>query len=119
MNFIRKKLHATKISIKKNYNLYASAYIVEKDREGSHLCHFTRGTYIDMGRLLQKILKEDKFTSSTLANYNFLDIGGGLGKAVIHFRSFHMSKCVCIESSSNASMIWLKRTRSEFLLFLF
>ena len=55
-----------------------------------------------MGRLLQKILKEDKFTHSTLANYNFLDIGGGLGKAVIHFRSYHKSKCVSIESSSNA-----------------
>ena len=57
--YMKRKLCTTKISIKNVYNLYASADIIEKDREGSHLCHFTRGTYIDLGKLLQQILKED------------------------------------------------------------
>ena len=65
------------------------------------ISHFIRGTHINFGNKLQKALMEDAYTARTLANYNFLDIGGGLGKALIHFRSFHKSKCVSIEDSLN------------------
>ena len=98
--YMKKKRSKTNITMKSVYGDISSS-VQDIDREGSHFAHFTRGSYINLGDQLRDTFMEDGFTSSTLANYNFLDIGGGLGKALIHFRSYHKSKCVSIEESTS------------------
>ena len=46
---------------------------------------------------MKKLLVADKYKRS-MANYNFLDIGGGFSLSVAHLRGIHKMKTVSIEN---------------------
>ena len=74
----------------------------DQNREGSRLYHITCGAYYWIGDKIKYLLTEDNLKCNHISKYNFLNIGGGLGKVVAFYRRYSNAKCSSIEVDEQA-----------------
>lgn len=98
MRHLNHKYKQARRQVPQHIQLYNSS-AQDQDREGSHLAHMSQGTWITIGIMIEKDLKESDCNKYDLRNVPILDIGGGHCSGLASFKAFFKCYAVAVEAS--------------------